>query len=423
MPVGLSQAIERGVMAPPEDRRKMIRIVVEAMRVHCLNPNLAACTEVSRLIVTQYPATFAAKTADGEQLGCGYYSILKQLKTRVEYVNRDDVFSRIRQPRKRLSSENAPHDVAIKRGRSELDRYSCINWQPTVLPDGETVDSLEAKRKSMSTVFRSAGAQAIEMTDVDEYMKLTYIHQRQKINSWPALRICEIKEEWPFIFTKRGLCTHFHSLTGVEVDARLKEALSTKGQRIWNYCQSRRLKQTEEIWHLLSEADSRELSNDQISIAVILLLMKCFQENEDSIFILADASTKTSVETEMTLPSTPRVIMLGNMLMSATRWMVSMEGKIFYEADQFHDFSSVLAVFFGSYYIFNLEYQESASTTLEMIQRFFVRINPDVGTKCTAKLGTSRKTGRVVSRKAANVNVMPHSSNALLNLNAGHPDR
>ncbi|KAF3698186.1 hypothetical protein EXN66_Car013867 [Channa argus] len=57
------------------------------------------------------------------------------------------------------------------------------------------------------------------------------------------------------------------------------------------------------------------------------------------------------------------------------------------------------------------------------VSRFFVRINPDVGTKCTAKLGTSRKTGRVVSRKAANVNVMPHSSNALLNLNAGHPDR
>lgn len=55
--------------------------------------------------------------------------------------------------------------------------------------------------------------------------------------------------------------------------------------------------------------------------------------------------------------------------MSATQWMVSMEGKIFFEADQFHDFASALAVFFGTYYVFNLEYQELASTTLEMIQR------------------------------------------------------
>ncbi len=55
--------------------------------------------------------------------------------------------------------------------------------------------------------------------------------------------------------------------------------------------------------------------------------------------------------------------------MSASHWMVSIEGKVFYEANQLHDFASAFAVFFGSFYLFNLEYQESASTTLEMIQR------------------------------------------------------
>lgn len=60
---------------------------------------------------------------------------------------------------------------------------------------------------------------------------------------------------------------------------------------------------------------------------------------------------------------------LGNSLMSATRWMVSMEEKVFFEPEQLHDFASTLAVFFGSHYVFNLEYEESASTTLEMIQR------------------------------------------------------
>ncbi|CAI5679935.1 unnamed protein product [Oreochromis niloticus] len=404
MPTRLSQALASGGMAHPEDRRIMIRTVVEEMRVHCPNPNRAACGEVARAIVSKYPATFADKTAEGEQLGCGYYSLLKQLKTRVEHVNRDNVSSRIRQPRKRSTRENNEGDVAIKRARSELDSYGCINWQPTTLPEGETTETLETKRQTMSTVFRSAGPQAIETTDVNTYMSLTYIYQRHMLNSWPAPTLCEVQEHWPFLFTKRGLCTHFHTLTDIEVDTRLSEALLTKGRRILNFFQSQRLQWNKEIEHLLRECDSAKLNHNQIATAAILLLMKYFQEKEDSIFILADAfSTKMSVEREMTLPITPRVIALGNNFMSASRWMISLEGKVFYEPEQMHDFASTLAVFFASYYVFNLEYQESASITLEMIQRFFVRINPDMGTKCPAKLGTSRKTGRVVKRKVTSV--------------------
>ncbi|XP_063325341.1 uncharacterized protein LOC134624301 [Pelmatolapia mariae] len=404
MPTRLSQALASGGMAHPEDRRIMIRTVVEEMRVHCPNPNRAAFGEVARAIVSKYPATFADKTAEGEQLGCGYYSLLKQLKTRVEHVNRDNVSSRIRQPRKRSTRENNEGDVAIKRARSELDSYGCINWQPTTLPEGETTETLETKRQTMSTVFRSAGPQAIETTDVNTYMSLTYIYQRHMLNSWPAPTLCEVQEHWPFLFTKRGLCTHFHTLTDIEVDTRLSEALLTKGRRILNFFQSQRLQWNKEIEHLLRECDSAKLNHNQIVTAAILLLMKYFQEKEDSIFILADAfSTKMSVEREMTLPITPRVIALGNNFMSASRWMVSLEGKVFYEPEQMHDFASTLAVFFASYYVFNLEYQESASITLEMIQRFFVRINPDMGTKCPAKLGTSRKTGRVVKRKVTSV--------------------
>nr|XP_033485765.1 uncharacterized protein LOC117258750 [Epinephelus lanceolatus] len=256
----------------------------------------------------------------------------------------------------------------------------------------------------MSTVFRSAGPQTIETKDVNEFMSLTYTYQRHMLNYWPDHTLCEIQEHWPFLFTKRGLCTHFHTLTDIEVDTRLSEALLMKGRRIWNFFQSQRLKWNKETEHLLRECDSAELNHHQIATTAILLLMKYFQEKEDSIFILADASsTKMSVEREMTLATTSRVIVLGNSLVSATQWMVSMEGKVFYEPEQLHDFASALAVFFASYYIFNLEYQESASTTLEMIHRFFVRINPDVGTKCPAKLGTSRKTGSVVKSKVASI--------------------
>lgn len=78
--------------------------------------------EIAKTIIFQYPATFADKTGDGEHLGCGHYPLRKQLKTRVEHVIRVNVSNRIRQPRKRPTSENGS-DAVIKRGRSELDSY------------------------------------------------------------------------------------------------------------------------------------------------------------------------------------------------------------------------------------------------------------------------------------------------------------
>ncbi|XP_062416199.1 uncharacterized protein LOC134107900 [Pungitius pungitius] len=38
------------------------------------------------------------KTDEGEIIGCGYFSLLNQLKTRVEYVNRGNTLSRLRKP-------------------------------------------------------------------------------------------------------------------------------------------------------------------------------------------------------------------------------------------------------------------------------------------------------------------------------------
>lgn len=119
MSVRLSQAVARDYLSHLKDRRIMIRTVVEAMQVHCPNPNRAACAEVAKVILSKFPAAFAA---DSEQLVCSYYSLLQQLKTRVEHRNRENVSSRIRQPRKRPTTENrGGEDAAIRRGRSALE--------------------------------------------------------------------------------------------------------------------------------------------------------------------------------------------------------------------------------------------------------------------------------------------------------------
>ncbi|XP_025763496.1 uncharacterized protein LOC100701506 [Oreochromis niloticus] len=129
-------------------------------------------------------------------------------------------------------------------------------------------------------------------------------------------------------------------------------------------------------------------------------MMKYYKEDEDSLFVLADeTSTRMSLEAESNLPIIPGLIMLGQSSMTATCWRVSAEGRVIVELDKENIFADAMSVFFGSFYVLNLEYQESACATLELIQRFFVRINPEEGTKCTSKVGTSRKTGTTVKRK------------------------
>ncbi|KAI4812803.1 hypothetical protein KUCAC02_024171 [Chaenocephalus aceratus] len=52
----------------------------------------------------------------------------------------------------------------------------------------------------------------------------------------------------------------------------------------------------------------------------------------------------------------------------------------------------------------NLQYQEEAACTLEFIQRRFIGINPERGTKAAQGKVVSKKSGRIVQKKSATVN-------------------
>ncbi|XP_077069688.1 uncharacterized protein LOC143722265 [Siphateles boraxobius] len=407
MSAALVQATSTGERARPGPRREFVRIVVAAMQVHCPNPNLAACGEVARNIVTTYPLTFGDISEEGEQLGNGFSCLQRQLKTRVEHVNRDVMEHRIRRPRRPSAKRAGQQDsYSGKKVRCKVDSYGCINWQPTSVPEGETSDSLEMKRKVAAEIFQSAGPRASELPNVDDLMQQTYVYQRHMINSCPPPTISEIEGHWPFLFTERGLCRHFKTLTGIDIRSRFSETLVVKAKRILNYFTSQRLKWNEEVQSILSEIDedANAANSNKTAISAILLMMKYFKEKDSSVFILADeTATKMSIENEMSLPATPRLIMLGDTLLTSSKWFISIEGRVTHSIDNQLDFAAALSVFFGCFYVFNIEYQESASATLELIQRFFVRINPE-GTKCTSKSGTSRRTGSAVQRKPQSFN-------------------
>lgn len=280
--------------AAQADRRQMVRVIVDAIRERCPNPNRAECAQIAKDIVNQHPKTFVDATEEGDLLGSGYNSLLNQLKTRVEHVNRNNTVDRIRRTKRTREDDPGDHDTQPKTTRSKLDSYGCVNWQPQDLPEGETTDSLEVKRQMMVTLHHREGPKGAERGMVDDLMDVTYLCQRKLINSCPPPRISDILKEWPFLFEKRLLCSHFNKLTGIDIASRLNEALVSKGRRVVNYFQQQRLKWKGEVQSLLTEIENdRRGPQDEglTAAAAILLLMAHFKEEVDSLFILADVSS------------------------------------------------------------------------------------------------------------------------------------
>ena len=78
------------------------------------------------------------------------WSVLNQLKTRVEYLNRGNTRSRLRKPKRtQRDDENGDDDQPAVATCVSVDSYGCVRWQPEDYPDGETSASLEEKKLEM----------------------------------------------------------------------------------------------------------------------------------------------------------------------------------------------------------------------------------------------------------------------------------
>ncbi|KAM9771114.1 uncharacterized protein ACBT44_004586 isoform 2-T2 [Syngnathus typhle] len=202
------------------------------------------------------------------------------------------------------------------------------------------------------------------------------------------------------------LLSHFTTLTNIDISTRLNEDLEKKSRRVLDFFRSQITRWGNEVRALLKEAPKEDREGTD-GLSAILVMLAHFKEQEDSLFLLADVTTTPAdAEAQLSLPITPRIIMLGETVLTAKKWMLSIEGRVIIPpAAHLPDFTIALATLFACYYVFNLEYQVEACTTLEFIQRFLVRINPD-SSKCSAKEQMSRKSGRVVKRKTSYMN--PH---------------
>lgn len=269
MPEEIQSAIANSKRPAPDKRRQMIRILVDEIRRYETNPTRNECLSICRSIVKQYPSSFADITSGGVIIGGGFASLLSQVKARIENLNRAGTVKR--------------HRASRQHGRLQkpTDSYGCTQFQPE-LPTEETNETVEQKRQQLENIYRQEGSHGGEREEVINLMKTTFCLQRKQINDTPAPSIEDLRKQWPYLFTQRGIYGHFELLTDINVLRALELSIDECGQGLEKYL---RTKNKDVQSDLISQSE-----NGDSSLRIIQLLMAYFSEKTEGLILYADVS-------------------------------------------------------------------------------------------------------------------------------------
>lgn len=159
-----------------------------------------------------------------------------------------------------------------------MDSYGCVNRQPSQLPEGENRESLNEKKRELLSIYSQEGQRGADQRRVGDLMTLMYEPQRSDINATPSLSVSDLQKEWPFLFMQKFLLQHFCTLTGIELESRLRESLAEKGKRVLKYFKSQLLKWKKEVKTVLYSLD-RQMKDMDPGLAAILVMIAYFKRN------------------------------------------------------------------------------------------------------------------------------------------------
>ncbi|XP_054589280.2 uncharacterized protein [Nothobranchius furzeri] len=264
--------------------------------------------------------------------------------------------------------------VRITCKRGPTDMYGCTRFLPE-LPPEETDDTVEEKRQRLQSTHSKYGINRQDRPEVTDLMNTTFSLQRKHINRIPAPSLTDLQTSWPYLFTQRGIFSHFELLTDVAILRALELSIEEFVNAIVEYFRTK--VKTANVQTILAQEET-----DDLTFLVVQLLMAHFKESPDGLILTTDEfATAADVETSLSLPASPRLILSGNE-QKLSGWMVSAEGRVIFEG-VLPTFSTGLAAVFATFYIFNLQYQDEAAKTLEFVQR-------DIDPSVTDDEGTNR---------------------------------
>ncbi|XP_071315412.1 uncharacterized protein [Trachinotus anak] len=344
-PEELIQTLERGKRPSPRLRREMVRIVVSDMMRKSSSVSKGTSTDVAKKMVAKYPESLQ-DIMEGDVIGSGYHSLVKQLQNRIENVKRSTT-PKIRK-RKSRTEDSDTDEVSAEQRAAIQDTYGCIKWDVKFLPLGETPESQQDKKEKLRWMSQQTNANP-------EEIKSTFYTQRKQVNQGKNIK--DLLEGWPSWFSELGMGVHFKELTGMALKETFIQNVDLKGKRLLNYmstvCMSKNKKFLQAVTRvkMLRGAELSGCSEDR---------------DEMMLYTVEDTCLAGEVQMDK-LPLTPTITVCGQSCFTSTRFMLSVDRTIVQE--NIPSFVSSLCMMFGSYYSFNIHYPSELASTLEFLQR------------------------------------------------------
>ncbi|KAK0140165.1 hypothetical protein N1851_022919 [Merluccius polli] len=220
--------------------------------------------------------------------------------------------------------------------------------------------------------------------EVKTLMKSTYYSQRKETNQGTDLQI--LMEEWPFLFQEIGMAIHFQELTGVALKETFLASVEKKGKRLLDFMQTICADKSKQVLQAVKKLKILRGQLEGCSEDVkdmVLLLLSYFNEKEENLFhYVEDTCLAEEVQVE-NLPVTPCIIVCGTSCYASRQFMLAIDRKVV--NDHISTFIAAVCLMLGSYYCFNIHCPVDLGSTLEFLQRCFLNINPEKGTKVESK--------------------------------------
>jgi len=142
-----AKSLMAGMKLTSAQRNEAVRHIADIVMKLCRKPQRTSMNAVAEAIVNRYSQL--NDDIDGIQLSHGYNSLRNQLENRVAYISRPLSAKRNSMHSKQDDDqENCPPQK--KRIR---DGYGCLGFLPTDIPDGETNESLDEKKRLLKSLF------------------------------------------------------------------------------------------------------------------------------------------------------------------------------------------------------------------------------------------------------------------------------
>lgn len=132
------QQLERGKRPNPRLRREMIRIVANEMMRRSSRIGKRNSREVAKQMVAKYLSSLQ-DVIEGDVIGAGYHSLVKQLQNRIENIKRSST-PKIRK-RKKFTESDTDEISSEHREAIQDTKFGCTKWDVKFLPLGETTES------------------------------------------------------------------------------------------------------------------------------------------------------------------------------------------------------------------------------------------------------------------------------------------